>query len=161
MRFSCEPVIPTSTADLPAFNSVAHSRVEGANDFFDHTPVQMPDDGDGVPLLSTARSTTNSSDQSPTSRKKPPPTPKKPAHLRKDSVDTSLLPSPSSTSPKSSYVEVSGLGSNPVSISSSQSSRKRPAKPIKHEGISGLAPLPDWAQTTPRGETSGSTWKGK
>src|ERR1700744_1124008 len=98
MRFSCEPVIATSTADLPASNSVAHSRVEGTNDFFDHTPAQMPDDGDGVPLLSTARSTTNSSDQLPISRKKRPPTPKKPAHLRKNSADTSLLPSSSSTS---------------------------------------------------------------
>src|SRR4051794_31297541 len=69
---SHEPLIPTNTADLPTSNSMAHSQIEGISDFFDHVFVRMPDDGDDVPELSTARSITNSSDQSPVSREKPP-----------------------------------------------------------------------------------------
>jgi hypothetical protein len=111
--------------------------------------------------MSGVRKPTKTPDQSPTSKKRAPPTPTKPAHLRRDSKTTAYPQSAFATNPTSPQSTVADSGVNVVHGALPPPPRRKPAIPVKHEGVASLPPLPDWAKSSPSSESTDSSWKEK
>jgi hypothetical protein len=81
--------------------------------------------------------------------------------LRRDSKPTTYPQSTFTTGPTSPQSTVAGSGVNAVHGALPPPPKRKPAVPVKHEGVAGLPPLPDWAQSSPGSGSTGSSWKGK
>jgi len=121
----------------------------------------MSDVQDDTSEIGGVRKPTKTADQSPTSKKRAPPTPTKPAHLRKDSKATAYLQTAFATHPRSPQPTVADSGVNAVHCALPPPPRRKPAIPVKHEGVASLPPLPNWAKSSPSSESTDSSWKEK
>lgn len=137
-------------------------QLDNSGDSEDHVLVSVSDVQEDTPEIGGIRKPEKTPDQSPTSTKRAPPTPTKPARLRGDSKATAYPQSAFTTGPISSpQSPVAGLGINAVHGTLPPPPKRKPAVPVKHEGVASLPPLPDWAKSSPSSESSGSSWKGK
>src|SRR5437763_1131783 len=77
------------------------TQLDNPGDSEDHVLISMSDVQDDTSEIGGVRKPTKTADQSPTSKKRAPPTPTKPAHLRKDSKATAYLQTAFATHPRS------------------------------------------------------------
>ncbi|KAI9776271.1 MAG: hypothetical protein M1839_000505 [Geoglossum umbratile] len=121
----------------------------------------MSDVREDIPEVGGVGKSTRTPDRSSESKKRAPPTPTKPAHLRRDSKATAHPQLAFVTSPVSPKSTAAGLEIDTDPGALPPSPRKKPAVPAKHDGLADLPPLPDWAQSSPSSTSTGSSWKGK
>jgi hypothetical protein len=137
------------------------TQLDHSGDSDDHVLISMSDVQENTPETGGVRIPAETPDQSPVSKKRAPPMPTKPAHLRRDSEATAYSQSAFATSPTSPQSTVADSGVNAVHGARPPPPRRKPAIPMKHEGVASLPPLPDWAKSSPSSGSTGYSWKGK
>jgi hypothetical protein len=158
-KSSVDPLLPAPHLSRPSQPTQTQPDSPGNSE--DHVLISMSDVQEDIPEIGGVRKPTKTPDQSPTSKKRAPPTPTKPAHLRRDSKETAYPQSAFAANSTSPQPTMADSRVNAVHGALPPPPRRKPAIPMKHEGVASLPSFPNWAKSSPSSESTDSSWNGK